>query len=226
MEVAILAAMNRGTPIVIVGAGGFGREVLDIIDAINQGDTGTYDFLGFVDDGTPDERRLSRLRAVHIGGSDSVKELPTGCAYVVAVANPEVRASLTRRMDAAGLTATTLIHPSATVGRDVEIGPGSIVCAGVRITTNIRIGRHVILNLNVTVGHDTTLEDFVSINPLVAVSGEVVLEWGATMGTGSSVNQGLRIGARTTVGAGASVVKSQPSDVVVVGVPAKPLQRK
>lgn len=208
-------------PIVIIGAGGFGREVLDVIDAMNAAGTGDWDFLGFVDDGQPDPEILERLGERHLGGRERLSSLPSGTSFVVAIAHARVRRELAEAAEAAGLVAATLIHPSVQIGRDVEVGAGSVVCAGVVMTTNIRVGRHCHVNLNVTVGHDTSLGDRVAVNPLVAISGCVALGDGAMLGTGSAILQGLSVGDDAVVGAGAVVVKDVPAGVTVLGVPAK-----
>lgn len=215
--------MKPADPIVVIGAGGFGREVHDVIVAINAAQPEpTWHFLGFVDDGSPDLELLTRRGAPYVGPSAEMKSL-SGIQYVVGIGNPYSRRQLADSADSAGLAAATLIHPSATIGLDVEIGAGTIICSHVSITTNIRIGRHVHLNLNATVGHDSTLKDFVTINPGATISGNVALEEEVTMGTLSTVIQGRRIGRGTTVGAGAAVVRDLPAGVVAVGVPAKPL---
>ncbi|WP_416954718.1 hypothetical protein ACNKF0_20970 [Nocardioides sp. T5] len=108
-----------------------------------------------------------------------------------------------------------------THGFDVEVGPGSILCAGVRLTTHIRIGRHVHLNLNATVGHDTTIGDYVSANPLASISGDCVIEDEVLIGVAGVVLNGLRIGRASVVGGSACVVKDVPPGVVVKGIPAK-----
>jgi sugar O-acyltransferase (sialic acid O-acetyltransferase NeuD family) len=128
---------------------------------------------------------------------------------------------LDERLSAAGFEAAVLVHPSATVGADVRLGPGTVVCAGARLTTNIQTGRHVHVNLGSTVGHDSTLGDYVTVNPLVAISGSVALGDEVMMGTHSAILQGLTIGARSVAGAGACVVKDVPPDTVVKGVPAR-----
>jgi sugar O-acyltransferase (sialic acid O-acetyltransferase NeuD family) len=206
---------------VIIGAGGFGREVHDIVVAINQAaPEPVWDFLGFLDDGEVPLDRLERIGARLLGTAQALPEY-AGASYVVGVGDPKVRELLADRADAAGLQAAVLIHPSATIGLDVEIGEGSVLCSHVSITTNIRLGRHVHLNLNCTVGHDVTMEDFVSVFPGATISGDVVLERGVTVGTGAAVIQGLRVGAGAVVGAGAAVVRDVGAGETVVGVPAR-----
>lgn len=212
------------TPIVIIGAGGFGREVLDIIRAKNDEVAESHlgwNFLGFIDDGAPNRERLDRVNATHLGGMSSLADLPEGTTYVIGVGTGSVRRELDRQASAAGFEPETLIHPSATIGADVTLGPGTIVCAGVRITTNIRTGRHVHLNINATLGHDSVLNDYVTVNPLAAVSGDVVIGEASTVGTTACINQGVSVGAGSMIASGGAVTTDVPDDVMVAGVPAK-----
>ena len=211
------------TPIVIIGAGGFGREVLDIIrdqHLIGAAADRGWDFLGFIDDGQPPADRLDRLGVRHLGGMDTLADLPDGTMYAIGVGNGAVRRDLDTIATAAGLAPATLVHSQATVGADVDLGPGTVVCAGVRITTNIHIGRHVHLNLNSTVGHEAILHDYVTVNPLAAVSGDVVLGEASTVGTTACINQGIAIGAGSMIASGSAVNKDVPEHVLVAGVPA------
>ena len=208
--------------IVIIGAGGFGREVRDWFmqfQDVMATDT-TVKLLGFLDDGTPDPERLRRIGAVHLGPVSSLHQLDA--MYYVAVGDPATRREIVQRCERLGATpAPALVHPSAVCGSDVDVGIGTVICPMAVITTNVRVGAHVHLNLTTTVGHDTVIGDFVTVNPGATISGDVTLEEGVMIGTGASINQGLTIGAASTVGAGAAVVKDIPAGITAVGVPAK-----
>jgi hypothetical protein len=210
------------TRIVVIGAGGFGRETLDVIEALNGSDRGHY-VDGVVDD-SPSESNLNRLAARGIRYLGDVEAwLADGAQsnYVIGIGNPGVRRRIAMRLDEAGAQATTLIHPHADIGAITELGPGTVVCAGVRITTNIHIGSHVHLNLNATVGHDTVLSDFVTVNPLAAVSGDCVIGAEVLLGSGCVVLQGITVGNGASVGASACVTRDVAAGTVVKGVPAR-----
>jgi sugar O-acyltransferase (sialic acid O-acetyltransferase NeuD family) len=206
----------------IIGAGGFGREVLDVVNAINDAlppaAAPAYEVIGFLDDGDPDLDRLGYPEVPHIGPVRELASLPLEVGYVIGIGSPQVRRQLDEQYD--GRVCPILIHPSATMGRAVGLGPGSIVCAGVRLTNNIRTGRHVHLNLNCTVGHDARLGDYVTVSPLVAVSGYVNVQSEVLLGTGSTLNPGITVGTGAVVGSGAAVLRDVDAGVTTVGVPA------
>lgn len=207
--------------IYIVGASGFGREVEHLIRAINNTEA-TWRVAGFIDDAPSDENRelVRQLGHEVIGDLDVLLSFQPS-HYVIGIGTGTVRRHIDARLTAAGWTAATLIHPDTSLGYDVTFGPGSIVCAGVRATTNISCGRHVHLNLNATVGHDSSVQDYVTVNPLVAISGGVSLGESSTLGAGSTVLQYLSVGRESTVGAGAVVVRDVGDGVTVKGIPAK-----
>jgi len=206
--------------LVIVGAGGFGREVLDVVEAMNAAGA-ALDFVGFVDDGDVDEAVVARRSAQVIGGSGLLRA--TSDRLTIGIGAPAVRRHLAERLDPSRERSVVLCHPAATVGGDVELGAGTVVTAGARVTTNVRLGRHVHLNLNSTVGHDCFIDNYVSVFPGATISGSVRIGEGATIGTGANVLPGVSIGEGAVVGAGAVVTRDVAPGTTVVGSPAKPV---
>lgn len=210
--------------LVIVGCGGFGREVADLVRDLNAAHdvSPPFDFKGFLDD-APSELNLARVEKLGttvIGTIEDSAASLAGVKYVVGVGRGVARRDLASRAEAAGLVAATLVHPSARIGTEVTLGEGSVICAGVTITTNISIGRHVHVDRHTTIGHDSTVGGFATIHPLVAVSGDCHIGVAATIGTHSAVLPGVSVGAEALVGAGACVVKDVAASIVVKGVPA------
>jgi sugar O-acyltransferase (sialic acid O-acetyltransferase NeuD family) len=209
-------------PLVIIGCGGFGREVHDIVDAINESSP-SWDLLGYLDDApAPENVRLVESRGSRLLGTPGwLTDEKRDVSYVIGIGTGSVRRMLDDRLTALGLEPATLIHPAASLGSSVDLGPGSVICAGARLTTNIRLGRHVHININSTIGHDVVLHDYVTVNPLVAVSGWVEVGAESMLGTHAAILQNLTVGEASVVGAASCVVKPVPSGTTVKGVPAR-----
>ncbi|MFD2698579.1 acetyltransferase [Mesonia sediminis] len=209
--------------IVIIGAGGFGREIKMLIDQINQKEL-SYTLRGFYDDNLQLPDKINGIP--YLGSIDDLinREKP-GTHIALGIGTPRVKAELVERLEKYDYQFPSLIHPNAIIGADeVSIGKGSVVCAGTIITCNIKIGDFVTLNLACTVGHDTTIGNFASFMPSVNISGEVLIQEKVYVGTGAKIINQLEIGANTTVGAGAVVAKSLPESCTAVGIPAKPIK--
>ena len=206
--------------IAIFGVGGFGREVLTLIQDINK-ITPTYKILGFFDDGHEKGEIVNGFPV--LGKIEELNNWPTPIGVAVSIGFSTIRKRVIGKIHNANVYFPTLIHPSVIIGDSnyVKIGQGCIICAGVIITTNTTIKDFVILNLQCTVGHDVVIGDYASFMPACNISGEVTIEEGVYCGTGVKfINQTL-IGKYAILGAGAVVTTSIPANCTAVGVPAK-----
>jgi len=204
-------------PLVIVGAGGFGRECLDIIEAINE-HGGKLQLVGYLDDQGGDAAWLERRGVQCLGRVEAAPQYAD--RFVLAIGTGQARRRIDQELTAQGMQSPVLVHPQATLGPDCEAAPGVILNAGARVTTNVGLGRHVQVHANATVGHDSVLHDYVSVYPGATISGGVTLGAGATVGTGANVLPGVTVGAGAFVGAGAVVTRDVSDGATVVGVPA------
>lgn len=209
--------------LIIIGASGFGREVLWLAERVNAVDT-TWNILGFIDDN--DEIQGANINGYEVlGKTKDIARFP-GAYYVCAIGASVVREKVIGNISLAnpGIKFAKLIDPSVEMSDLVEIGEGSIICAHTILTVNISIGNHVIINLDCTVGHDAVLNDFTTLYPSVNVSGNAYIGKGSELGTGMQIIQGKEIGEYSIVGAGSVVVKDIPPRCTAVGSPAKPIK--
>lgn len=209
--------------VVVVGASGFGRETLDTLVAMqNNGDR--FEIVGVVDD-SPSQVNLTRLeeRGIRYLGTTAnfLQSNRSGVFYLLGIGNPQIREKIVRQFDSAGLKAFVAVHPTAIIGTKSEMSPGTVICAGAILSTNIRLGRHVHVNPNVTIGHDSSIGDFVSLNPNSTISGDVILGNRVLVGAASTVLQQIQVQNDCIIGAMALVTRNVPSDVVVKGIPGR-----
>ena len=205
--------------IVIIGAGGFGREVKMLIDQINEGSL-QYNLLGFYDDSVQKGTVVFGLQV--LGSVEELNQVTKPTAISIAIGSPKVKKDIKDKLSNPMLSFPRLIHPSVVLGIPSEtIGIGAIICAGTIITVNITIGEFVILNLGCTVGHDTVIGNYCSFMPQSNIAGEVILGEAVYVGMGVGIINQVIVGNNVTLGAGSVVVKNIPSNCLAVGIPAK-----
>lgn len=206
--------------LVIIGAGGHGREIAQLVKDINRHQQ-EWNLLGYVDDNESLKDKTLNGFPV-LGGLSLLRNKEFKDVFLIcAIGNSKIREKIMKKIENEfQVKYAILIHPTAVIGDETSIEPGTTICANCVITTNIKIGKHVLINYGCTVGHDTILEDYSTILPGCHLSGNVTVGYGADLGTGTSVIPGVKIGSFTVVGAGAVVINSLPSNVTAVGVPA------
>lgn len=209
--------------IAIFGVGGFGREVLTLIQDINRVKP-TWNVVGFFDDGYEIGYETHGLK--NLGGTKELNKWEKPLAITIAIGTPRIKKAILENIYNQRIEYPTLIHPTVIIGdkESVKIGKGCIFCAYTVITCDIEVGDFVILNLACTLGHDTIVKDYCAFMPTCNISGEVIVGYNVYCGTGVKIVNKTSIGANTIVGAGAIVIKPLPENCTAVGAPAKPIK--
>ena len=207
-------------PLLIYGAGGLGREVLSLVNA-----TEMYEVKGFLDDGIARGTSVKGVRV--LGGCSEIRSFDQPINLVLALGSPSSKLELLKKLDRSKVSFPILRHPSVILqeASAIEIGEGTILCAGSILTTDIRIASHVLINLNCTIGHGVTIGTASSIMPGVNLAGEVSIGSGVLIGSGVNVINKVKLGDRCTIGMGSVVLRDMEAGVTAVGVPAKPIVR-
>lgn len=204
--------------IAIVGAGGLGKEIAVLIHQINQKEL-TWNVVGFYDDTYVVGKRI----ATHLvlGKVAELNKVDYPLDVVIAIGDPAIKSAVVSKIKNHRLTFPALIHPDTTIGSGVQLGIGSIITAGCRLTIDIHLGEHVLVNLNTTIGHDVAVGNYSSIMPGAHLSGHVQLGTCVMIGTGASILQNIKIGDNAKVGACALVTSNVQADTTVIGIPAR-----
>ncbi|MEX0331032.1 MAG: acetyltransferase [Puniceicoccaceae bacterium] len=209
--------------LVIIGAGGFGREVLEW--ALESEAFGReWEPAGFIDD-RADALQNSAGIGLPILGTTMAYEPRPDDIFIIGIGQPRLRAEMRQRFAERGAEFARVIHKSCTIGRRVHLEPGVILCPGTTLTCDIAIGANTALNLNCAVGHDAVIGEDCQISSFCDITGYVRLGDRVLMGSRATVIPGKSVGDDTTIGAGSVVVSNIPGSVTVFGNPAKLLTK-
>lgn len=204
--------------LIIVGAGGFGREVYSWAKDVEPS-ARDWEIYGFLDD------RTDALAGYHLPcsviGSPTSHQPKSDERFVVAIGDVKTRRELVHVLSGRGARFTNIIHPSSVIGVNNQIGTGCVFCPHSTITSGTTVGNHVIFNIYSSVGHDAIIGDFCSLSGYATVTGYAELGDAVMMGTHSTVLPSCRVGADAVVGAGSVVMRDVKSGTTVFGTPAK-----
>ncbi len=215
--------MSNMQNIVIYGSGGWAREVLGIIEMINQNQV-SWNILGFLDDDPKQHGAIIAGQRV-LGGSNWLAD-KRSMHVVIGIGSSIARKQIAERLSYQyDILFPILKHPLAYVGPRVQLGEGTVLHAYSVATVDLNMGRHNLLNVGAMVSHGNRIADYVSIHPHCNVSGDVTLSEGVELGTGTDIIQGTSVGSYSIVGAGSVVVKPIEECCVAVGAPAKAIKR-
>ena len=213
-----------GGDLVVVGAGGFGRETVEAVHAMNAAGA-AWRLLGYLDDDV--SLAGTWLNGVPVlGGIAELKQLPDA-SVVVCTGRPDNYMSRSRIIRTLGLPAeryATIVHPAAVVSASSRIGPGSVLLACTVLTAAVAVGSHVAVMPHVTLTHDDVVEDFATLASGVRLGGGVRIGQCAYVGAGALIREARTVGAYALVGMGAVVTGDIPAREVWAGVPARHLR--
>jgi len=203
--------------ILIVGAGGFGREVVHW--ARDAWPARADRIAGFL---SADPRILDgHDHPLPVLGDPAGFEPRPGDAFVLAIGIPGTRRRVAESLAARGASFLTLVHPTAVVAPTAALGPGTIVCPAAVVSDAAVLGRHVLVNYHASLAHDAAAGDYAVLSPYAALGGGARLAADVFLGLHAAVGPAVMIGERSKVAAGSCALADVPPDSLVLGVPGR-----
>mgnify|MGYP001262130227 FL=1 len=199
--------------LLIIGASGHGKVVADV--AIKMG---KWKEIFFLDD-NPKVKNSMGIDV--IDDSKSLSKYIEHYDIFVGIGNNKIRKITHKKLQAEGASIPVLVHPSAIIGKDVQIECGTVVMAGAVINSSTKIGEGCIINTGSTVDHDNEICDYVHISPGVNLAGTVIIGECSWIGIGSVISNNVKVTKQTIIGAGGLVLKDIIESGTYVGVPVR-----
>ena len=207
--------------VVIIGGGGNGLVVAQIVlDLIKAGEP--VELVGFLNDNIPVGEYIERWPV--LGAPHEWESLDGDVSFVYAllsVGKMKVRADKFKQLNIPQNRLATLVHPSASISFNVQLGCGVVVAANAVLQPGAKIGDNCFIRANANLGHDVTLDNLVDIGPNSTLCGYAHAEEGVQIAPNSVVRDSVRIGTYSTVAAGAAIFKDVAPGATMLGNPAK-----
>ena len=205
--------------IAIIGAGGFGREVACLINAINE-KSKEWDFIGFFDDvkNIGYENEYGKV----LGRIKDLNSYPESLAVVVAIAKPSAIEVIIKSITSPNIYFPNLIAPDIIFfdKNNMSLGQGNIIGFGCSISCNIHIGNFNIFNCFISVGHDTKIGNYNAVMPSTKISGNITIGDRNFFGASSVILEKLTIGNDTTIGTNSLIFRNTKDKNIYIGNPA------
>ena len=204
--------------ILIVGAGGFGREMFHWLQ--QHPDYATKWLIGgFLDDNVKALDGFSYSPGI-VGFIADYRPSPNDL-LVCALGLPKSKKAVVEPLIAQGAEFLTFVHPSAVIGGNVELGTGTVICPGAVLTSDIRLGRFVTVNNCATIGHDAVVGNYTSLSCHADITGFCQVGEAVFFGSHGGMIPHTVVGDWAIVGAGSMIMTTVPPAATVLGVPAK-----
>ena len=201
--------VDKKRPYIIIGAGGHGAVIADILYSCG------CSLKGFLDDGVAAGTEV--LDAKVLGKMGSYRDHPE-CLFIIGVGDNSIRRRVAQEYR---LEYGVAVHPSAVIGRQVEIGLGSVVMAGCVINPGTVVGEHCIINTGASLDHDNRISDFTHVSPGAVLGGTVFIGARTHVGIGACIKNNIIVCDNVVIGAGAVVIRDIVEPGTYFGVPAK-----
>ncbi len=205
--------------LILYGSGGMAREIVELVSDINEVRP-TWRILGYIDDVKGGSSELVNGYPL-LGTWEALKDVSGRPHVVIAVSNPSDKEAIYSRIRHFDIRFPTLIHPSARVARNAQIGEGSIIGIDCIVSTDVWIGNHVFLNMRTIVGHDSVIMDYSSCLVGCIIAGGVVVKDSALLGSGCIIMEKTTIGSKSKVSMGSVVSFDVEDHHVVMSRPSK-----
>lgn len=209
--------MKKMEKIVIIGAGGSGKDVLATLKRYNK-IYNKYEILGFLDDKLPKGKIIYGLPII---GNLNWIEKNSEISCVISNGFSKTRKDIVKKLKEYKINFPSIVDPSVIIADDIDMGKGVIIQAGSIINPDVTIGDFTFINIDCTIGHDCKISSYVTIAPGVNISGNTKINSSTEIGSGSILIQNITIGKNCIIGAGTVIINDVPNDSLMVGNPGK-----
>jgi sugar O-acyltransferase (sialic acid O-acetyltransferase NeuD family) len=206
--------------VIIVGASGFGRELVQYVHDAHKSTPGVH-IKGFLDDDPTALDAVGKVMGVGIVGDTRTYAIQENDRVIISLGDPGLRRALAERLARRGARFTSIVHPTAYVAPTARIGHGCVIGPFANVGSYVQLEDHVLLNLYSAAGHDAHIGAFCVLSPYSVANGGSRLDNSVFLGTHAAITPKIRVGTGSKIAAGAVVYRDVPEQSLAMGNPAK-----